>query len=354
MATRAFALIALAAALTFTGCQSTRNSARTAAPAPVAAPAAAPDVVVITDEIRATLRHAETLVDEVGFTPGRENALRVNNPNSVKFRKELMESDTYANRAHFNYMYGDITRAIENGLKGKDFPAPPEARLPRAAGPILCDGKLDDAGWASAAVVTGAYPFGTTDLVTDPATTFRTCWDDQYLYFAFDCRDTDIVAETRERDGHIYFDDCVEMYILPTLRHRLYWEIDISPIGSIYDSLQSKQMDQWGATQDTSVNVDGIQLGISVDGSIADSSDTDRGYIMEIAIPWNQIPEYSRAAPAPGHTIRFLMIRLDVNSLPGQTKPDGSPKTKMTPYAHIPIMAWGHNIWSQPLWTLEK
>ena len=222
-----------------------------------------------------------------------------------------------------------------------NWPVPPPIRVPHAAAPLTMDGRLDEPAWTNAATFTGLYRFNSRGKLSGPATTWKILWDETYLYFAFDCADRDIVAPKRKRDDTVFMDDCVEMFILPEFRFRTYWELVVSPGGDIFDSVDCKQADQWGAILDLSQDLKGLKCGIEVRGTLNKQDDVDQGYTIEIAVPFAELPGYSRAAPQAGQRLHFMLVRLDRN---GKT---------FTPYACQPLLGWGHNIWNMGVMELE-
>ncbi len=250
---------------------------------------------------------------------------------------------------HLNVIRGNTLL----GYNGKNWPKPPDITIPRAAGPIKIDGKLDDDAWKTAATFKDTYPFNQKEKTDESPTTYKIAWDDKNLYFAFDCVDVDLVAPAMERDDHVYFHDCVEMFILPEWRLRTYWELVIGPQGAVFDSLQAKNYNQWGCNSKKSENIQGLQVGIKLNGTLNRSDDKDNGYVVEIAVPFDQLPGYAKAAPAAGHTLHCMLVRLDKNAT-GETNDKGEPKMSHKAFAFTPLLSWGHNIWNHARLTLGK
>lgn len=225
---------------------------------------------------------------------------------------------------------------------GAAWPRPPLTVVPRAPAPLAMDGKLNEAAWTQAATFTGLYRFNETPPLAGPKTTWKVLWDDQYLYFAFDCEDTDLVAPVRQRDDHVYNDDCVEMFILPDFRFRTYWEIVIAPSGSIFDSVECKNIDTWGLSLDKAQNVEGMQVGIALRGTLNQPGDTDQGYTVEVAVPFSQLMGYTRGGPKTGDRLHFMLVRLDRQG------------KDFACYAFQPLQAWGHNLWNHATMELGK
>ncbi len=224
--------------------------------------------------------------------------------------------------------------------QGPDWPRPPVCRVPRAVKPPQIDGKLDEAAWKTAVTYSGLYALGETEKRTAPATTWKILWDPEHLYFAFDCADAKIHAPKMKRDDHVYFHDCVEMFLLPDFDRGLYWEIVVSPSRSLFDALHCKYRDRWGCYGRSDQNLEGIRIGVQVRGTIDTPEDEDQGYTIELAVPRAHLPEYSRTTLAAGHELRFMLVRLDKNG------------DAMKVYAYQPLLSWGHNIWNHGIMKL--
>lgn len=226
---------------------------------------------------------------------------------------------------------------------GPTWPRPPRFIVPRALTAPKIDGKTDEPVWQSAAVFRTIYPFNKREAASGPATTIRVLWNEQYLFFAFECADRDVQAAPVERDGPVWDWDCVEIFLLPEFDTGLYWEINTTPAGSIYDALNAKKFKGWAGLARPELTVEGMQTAYSVNGTINRSDDQDVGYTVEIAVPFRQIPSYTRGNPPhPGDLLHMMLIRIDRNA-------DGT-----TAYAFTPLLNWGHNIWNHAPVELGK
>jgi len=221
------------------------------------------------------------------------------------------------------------------------WPAPGEFGVPKAAKPPAIDGKLDDEAWEHAAVWTETFPFNKTEP-TGPKTTWKMTWDDDYLYFAFDCEDPDIVAADHERDGPVWQDDCVEMFIWSEPPFPVYWEIVIAPNGSVYDAVNLKHAHRWGGELDPARDVEGMKHVQTVRGTLNKSDDADEGYTVEVAVPFSQLPGFTRGSPKPGDRLHVMLVRLD--------RTNGA----FGAYAFRPLQGWGHNIWNYAVMRLMQ
>lgn len=322
-------LFLLAGVLVAAGCRSTGVSRETAEPETPG------------PELKALAERAEEAIEQAGDSVGREYANRLRDGKRPAWIKYFKGEGPKPSRPSQKRMEGDIRKLIGLIEATEEWPAPGQFRIPRASVAPRIDGKVDEEVWQEAKVWENIYPFNETGAA-GPPTTWRMLWDERALYFAFECEDEDVVAPDRERDGTVFFDDCVEMFILPTFRFRTYWEIVIGPNGSVFDSLQSKRMKKWGLNGDPAQDVEGMQHAETIRGTLNDSDDTDEGYTVEVAVPFSQLPGYTRCGPEVGDRLHCMLVRLD--------RIHGEFKT----YAFRPLQAWGHNIWNHAVMELGK
>ena len=296
-----------------------------------------------TPDLKALAARANAAKESCGNTPGREfgNLLRGEwykrwmaffSGKGVQPKDGTSEEDAVAK----------FTEAIRLAEEGVQWPMPQLTSVPLANGPISIDGRLDEPDWARAATFNGVYRFNDKIRLSEPKTTWRILWDNTNLYFSFDCEDSDLIAPEYKRDDPVFNDDCVEVFILPDFRFRTFWEIVVSPSGSIFDSVECKRAQHWGSDLDPSQNMDGLKTGITVRGTLNKPGDTDQGYTVEIAVPFKELPGYTRTGPKAGDHLHFMLVRLDRNG------------KEFKAYSFQPLLGWGHNIWNHAEMELGK
>jgi hypothetical protein len=292
-------------------------------------------------DLRELAERADAAIISAGDGIGREYANRLRSEHRPAWLNYFRGQGGKPTVQNQQQVVADIDGLIKLIEAAKTWPQPGVYKVAKTTKPPVIDGKLDDLAWTQSTVWTTVYPFNKTEE-GGPKTTWYVTWDDQCLYFAFDCTDTDVVAAEHRRDGPVYSDDCVEMFILPDFMTRTYWEIVVSPNGSVFDSMECKKINQWGADLDVAQNIKGLKHAQTVRGTINKSDDRDEGYVVELAVPFQSLPGYSQAVPAPGQKIHFLLARLD--------RTDGT----FGAYAFRPIQGWGHNIWNHAVMELSK
>ncbi len=95
------------------------------------------------------------------------------------------------------------------------------------------DGTMADAQWQQGAeLVFGPTKEGKID--PNSGTTGRVLFDDQNIYIGVTCKAKDIKAQVAQRDGQVWDDDCIELFVSPDLSEG-YYHIIVNALGTIYD-----------------------------------------------------------------------------------------------------------------------
>jgi hexosaminidase len=115
-------------------------------------------------------------------------------------------------------------------------------------------------------------------------------WDDNNIYFAFVVWNKNLQASKTERDAQgLYMDDGVEFLIDANLDRTDIWQDDdiayhVNILNGIIDDRGLNEKGQynndWNGEAKTIVNLN---------GTVNDSTDIDKGYIVEISLPWHEL-----------------------------------------------------------------
>ncbi|WP_020531267.1 sugar-binding protein [Flexithrix dorotheae] len=126
-------------------------------------------------------------------------------------------------------------------------------------------------------------------------------YNQQYLFLAFQVNDADLRAIQTEREHpKLFLDDMVEFLIDADNDKSNFWNADdfvchINLNGTIKDDRGDKNGNK-------NVDWDGqYQFEITLNGTLNNSSDVDKGYILEVAVPWEVIEK----RPEKGMTMGF-------------------------------------------------
>jgi hypothetical protein len=192
---------------------------------------------------------------------------------------------------------------------------------------ITIDGSLDEHDWIAAQK---SPRFS--DLATGrPAwldSRAAIMWDDKFLYIGFQLEETDVRAFLLDRDDEIYRDNDVEVFIDGG---DSYYELEINAFATIYevfwiwdDSMKAPKfaLPEFNAADRRIMKLDGIgdhkhprgmrtgilgwdmpglKWAVAVDGTLNDPTDVDRGWSVEIAIPWKSLALLAGNRAIPPH-----------------------------------------------------
>lgn len=175
----------------------------------------------------------------------------------------------------------------------------------RASTAPIIDGVLDDAAWAS----TSAYMLGDS-MEGEPAAVaslVRMLWDETSLYVAAQMEDDDVWSQYEAQDDPLWKAEAFELFLLGDATRRRYLELQVSPRGITFDArfdTYRKGDEAWDGAWEAAA---------TVDGSVRRRDDRDRGWIVELAVPFAMICEHTAMAcpPVVGATTRINAFRLD-------------------------------------------
>lgn len=172
---------------------------------------------------------------------------------------------------------------------------------PQATGPVTIDGRLDDPAWAAAP---WTAPFIDIEGPRRPApplaTRAKLLWDDRYLYIGAQLDEPHVWATLTEHDAIVFHDNDFEVFIDPDGDRREYYELEINALGTIFDLFLVRTYIDGGPALH-GWDLKGLRSAVHVDGTLNDPSDTDRGWSVELALPWTALAESARR-PTPPRT----------------------------------------------------
>jgi hypothetical protein len=222
-------------------------------------------------------------------------------------------------------------------LAAADAAELPTYRCVATTRPITIDGKLDDSGWKSAAWTADFVNLRGHNAPQRPApprTRAKFAWDARHLYLAAELSETDVRAEMKEHDSPIFRENAFELFIDPDDDGENYLELEINALNTTFDLLMSKPYAQRGKA-DERWEIDGLRTAVHVDGTLNDAGDADRGWTVEMAIPWTALKDLTSEAlpPKPGEKFRVNLARVMAPSAGGAGA--GEPRTRYATWSPI-------------------
>jgi hypothetical protein len=187
---------------------------------------------------------------------------------------------------------------------------------------IVVDGKLEDEAWKNAAATTAFVDVGTGDSNTSfPVNgSAKLAWDDTNMYIAFKVEDPDVIGGFAKdaKEPHLWTKDTVEVMIDPDGDgdNADYYEIQVNPQNLVfdtqYDTYNSPKTEPDGpfGHQDWSSR---LKSAVVVDGTMDKPGDKDKGYSVEMAIPWASLSKAKSHPPKPGDEWRMNFYAMKNN-----------------------------------------
>jgi hypothetical protein len=190
---------------------------------------------------------------------------------------------------------------------------------------IVIDGKLDEPAWARAKTTGPFVDVGTGRSSAGYPTVgvARLLWDDKFLYAGFDVADKKVhggwdVDGGAAKEPHLWEKDTVELMIDPDGDgdNKDYYEIQVNPQNLVFDT----QYDGYNSPNGNGKGPFGheewsakLTSAVLVHGTLDDDSDLDRGYTVEVQIPWSSFTKAEHSPPRPGDVWRMNFYAMKNN-----------------------------------------
>lgn len=181
-----------------------------------------------------------------------------------------------------------LLAAVACGPRKAEVPEVPirTYNAPKASGPIVIDGILDESDWQKAPLSDLFADIRGVDFEPKPVkqTRMKMLWDDENLYIAGILEEDNVTASLTEHDSIIYHDNDWEVFIDPDQDCRFYFEIELNALNTVMDLLMDRPYRDGGKFY-LPWDLRGLKTAVHVNGTLNDPSDKDQGWTVEMAIP---------------------------------------------------------------------
>jgi len=150
---------------------------------------------------------------------------------------------------------------------------------------IIIDGEANDASWNK---VDWSQSFIDIEGVKKPTynTQVKMLWDENYFYILAKMEEPHVWGNLNKKDTIIFYNNDFEVFIDPDGDTHNYYELEINALNTNWDLFISKPYRE-GNVVLNDWTVTGLKSAVKVDGTINNPNDTDKGWTLEMAIPWS-------------------------------------------------------------------
>ena len=186
---------------------------------------------------------------------------------------------------------------------------------------IKVDGKMEESDWDKTEARELEYFYKVEKADDEQETSFRMLWDAEYLYVFFEAKDKYLTAREKKRDGQPYFDDCLEIFLIPapdSLDTHFGFELNLYKASNdfVYFNNYYKEKNEVLF----SYNPD-FEAEVSYRGTINNNEDIDEGWNLEMAIPISALGSLPSLNPVKKDSQwAFLAVRQDRNDAKGNRR----------------------------------
>ncbi len=200
------------------------------------------------------------------------------------------------------------------------------------------DGNLNKSFWQDAEWITDFHDIEGDSLPRPlKPTRVKLLWDDEALYVGAELTDDTIWATVMNRDELIYIDNDFEVFLAPQGTSHRYYELEMNAANSVWDLLMEKPQRDC-VRRIIGWDIQGLESCVKIDGTLNDPAADNRGWSLEIKIPWFSLRECgldecypTRFAPDAGEIWRMNFSRVEWqvhvvdNKYVKRCGPDGNP-----------------------------
>lgn len=150
---------------------------------------------------------------------------------------------------------------------------------------ISIDGFANEKAWQD---VPWSEKFIDIEGVKDPTykTNIKMLWDENYYYILAKMEEPHVWGNLKQRDTIIFYNNDFEIFIDPDGDTHNYFEIEVNALNTVWELFVAKPYREPGGPVLNDWNITGLKTAVHVEGTLNNSIDTDKGWTVEIAIPW--------------------------------------------------------------------
>lgn len=193
-------------------------------------------------------------------------------------------------------LLGFIMILMAPGIFAQQSPTPRSYVAYKTDEPIGVDGIDNERAWSE---VPWTADFIDIEGVKTPKyrTRVKMMWDDTYLYFFGKLEEPQVWGSLKQRDTVVFYNNDFEIFIDPDGDTHNYYEFEMNALNTVWDLFLVKPYRESAPVID-SWDIQGLKSAVHISGTLNDPSDIDKGWSVEVAMPWKVLTE-----AAPGNKV---------------------------------------------------
>lgn len=150
---------------------------------------------------------------------------------------------------------------------------------------ISIDGKAEEESWLKS---NWSNYFIDIEGVIQPKykTQIKMLWDDTYFYILAKIEEPHVWGDIKKHDAVIFHNNDFEVFVDPDGDTHNYYELEINVLNTVWDLLLTKPYRDPGNITVNDWHITGLKSAVSINGTLNNPNDIDKGWMLEIAIPW--------------------------------------------------------------------
>jgi len=195
--------------------------------------------------------------------------------------------------------------------------------------PIAVDGRLNEPVWEKAKTISFVIPESLKEPISK--TEAKMAYDKDFLYVAFKAYDEDIWGLFIDRDSSTCQEDVLEVFFKTDPAKDPYFNFEMNVRGAVLDAYNAKRNAAGNYKRWSQWDCAGLKMASTFKGTVNNWTDKDEYWILEVAIPFAEIPTLGGKAPVKGDVWLFSLARYDYSVY----LPDGRELSSSSPFSKL-------------------
>lgn len=180
---------------------------------------------------------------------------------------------------------------------------------PFSEAPVTVDGVLNEPVWDKAKTISFVLPVSFKAPISK--TEAKIAYDKKFLYVAFKAYDEDVWGLLTERDSTTFTEDVLEVFFKTDPAKDPYFNFEMGVQGAVMDAYNLKRGAAGNYKRWSQWDCKGLQMASKVKGTVNNWADRDEYWILEVAVPFAEIPTLGGKSPVKGDKWLFNLARYD-------------------------------------------